>query len=342
MLNQTKTLKTERAILLPVFALAGILIVSFAAALKFGTPVLEWRTITSVLFEPSGEKIEQIVVREIRLPRYLLGLMVGALLGVSGTLMQGALNNRLAGPELLGITAGSSLIMASITVLRLPVPFQLQPLFALVGGLAGGAIIVLSSRGNKGATSILLVGMTVSAMLNGLLVVLIALGTSNDVNLLYTYLFGSLANRSWEHVERIVPWFAIMLPTAMLLARSVNLLQLGDEAASGLGMKVGRTRLLLLVTCVLLVAVTVAQCGPIGYISLLAPHMTRAMLRTTDARFVLPVSAICGSVLLSAADGVARLLFAPLEIPAGVWTTLIGGSVFLLYILIRRGGGVIG
>lgn len=335
-------MKTGRNFILPVFALVVILAASFAAGMRYGTPVLDWNVVWSALFAPGGEELEQILVSELRLPRYLLGLMVGALLGASGTLMQGALNNRLAGPELLGISAGASLVVAAVMVLRLPVPFQLQPLMALAGGLAGGAIVVLAARGSRRAAGMLLVGMSVSAMLNGLLVVLIALGTSNDVNLLYTYLLGSLANRSWEHVDRLIPWFVIMLPVAMLLARSVNLMQLGDDAATGLGMNVGRTRMLLLVICALLVAVTVAQCGPIGYISLLAPHLTRAMFRTTDARLVLPVSAICGAVLLSAADGFARLLFAPLEIPVGVWTTLLGGSVFLLYVLLRRGGGPVG
>ncbi|WP_373233082.1 FecCD family ABC transporter permease [Cohnella sp.] len=342
MSNRSPVMKTGRNFILPVFALVVILAASFAAGMRYGTPVLDWNVVWSALFAPGGEELEQILVSELRLPRYLLGLMVGALLGASGTLMQGALNNRLAGPELLGISAGASLVVAAVMVLRLPVPFQLQPLMALAGGLAGGAIVVLAARGSRRAAGMLLVGMSVSAMLNGLLVVLIALGTSNDVNLLYTYLLGSLANRSWEHVDRLIPWFVIMLPVAMLLARSVNLMQLGDDAATGLGMNVGRTRMLLLVICALLVAVTVAQCGPIGYISLLAPHLTRAMFRTTDARLVLPVSAICGAVLLSAADGFARLLFAPLEIPVGVWTTLLGGSVFLLYVLLRRGGGPVG
>ncbi|MCR2807511.1 FecCD family ABC transporter permease [Paenibacillus soyae] len=342
MSNRNPIMKTGRTLILPVFALAAVLAATFAAGMKYGTPVIDWNVVWSAVLAPGGEELEHILVSEIRLPRYIIGLMTGALLGASGTLMQGALNNRLAGPELLGISAGASLVIAAVTVLRLPVPFQLQPLLALAGGLAGGAIVVLASRGSRGVAGMLLVGMSVSAMLNGLLVVLIALGTSNDVNLLYIYLLGSLANRSWEHVDRLIPWFAVMLPVAMLLARSVNLLQLGDDAATGLGMKVGRTRMLLLVTCALLVAVTVAQCGPIGYISLLAPHLTRAMLRTTDARLVLPVSAICGAALLSAADGFARLMFAPMEIPVGVWTTLLGGSVFLLYVLIRRGGGPVG
>ncbi|WP_317890700.1 FecCD family ABC transporter permease [Paenibacillus arenilitoris] len=314
----------------------------FAVSLKHGTPALEWKTLLSILFTDGGEELERTIVREIRLPRVLLGLLVGALLGASGTLMQGALNNRLAGPELLGISAGASFAVAAITVLHLSVPFQLQPLLALAGGLAGGAAVVLAAKGSKGTTGMLLIGMSVSAMLNGLLIVLIAMGTSNDVNLLYTYLLGSLANRSWEHVGRILPWFVVMLPVSLLLARSVNLLQLGDETASGLGLKVDRSRIILLVASALLVAITVAQCGPIGYISLLAPHLTRAALRSQDARLVVPVSALCGAALLTAADGIARLLLAPMEIPVGVWTTLIGGSIFLLYLLGRKGGRVRG
>ncbi len=334
--------KIGRKIILPVFVLLGVLAGVSIISLKQGIPVLEWKTLLSILFTNGGEELERIIVREIRLPRLFLGLLVGALLGASGTLMQGALNNRLAGPELLGISAGASFAVAAVTVLHLPVPFRLQPLLALVGGIAGGIAVVLAARGSKGATGMLLIGMSVSAILNGLLIVLIVMGTSNDVTLLYTYLLGSLANRSWEHVERIVPWFVVMLPVALLLSRSVNLLQLGDETASGLGLKVERSRIALLVACALMVGITVAQCGPIGYISLLAPHLTRAALRTQDARLIVPVSALCGSVLLTVADGIARLILAPMEIPVGVWTTLIGGSILLLYLLGRRGGDIRG
>ncbi|WP_036718828.1 FecCD family ABC transporter permease [Paenibacillus harenae] len=333
---------TGRRILLPVFILFASLAALFAVGVKWGTPVLEWSELASALLKESGDELKRTVLLDIRLPRLSLGLMVGAMLGASGTLMQGAMNNRLAGPELLGISAGASLAVASIMVLRLPVPFQLHPLLALGGGLAGGAVVMLAARGSKGGTGMLLIGMSVTAILNGLLIVLIVMGTSNDVNLLYSYLLGSLANRSWEHVGRMLPWFVVMLPVAMVFTRAVNLLQLGDETASGLGMKVDRTRLAILIVCALLVAVTVAQCGPIGYVSLLAPHLTRAVLRSQDARLVLPVSALCGAALLTAADQIARLLFAPLEIPVGIWTTLVGGSIFLLFLLRRRGSDIHG
>lgn len=321
---------------LPVAVMLTVLILTALIALKLGTPALSWKRLFEALATDEGERLARVIVREIRLPRFLLGMMVGALLAVAGALMQGAMNNRLAGPDLLGVSAGASLAAAAITVLHLPIPYGLHPLLALAGGLAGGTVVMLAARGSTGAVGLLLIGMSVSAILSGLLIVLIAMGTSNDVNLLYAYLLGSLANRGWDHLERLLPWFVVLLPVSMPFARALNLLQLGDESASGLGLKVDRMRMLMLVVCAALVAATVAQCGPIGFVSLLAPHLTRAVLRSADARIVLPVCAVCGAALLAVADQIARLLLAPLEIPVGVWTTLVGGSVFLLFVL-RRG-----
>jgi iron complex transport system permease protein len=184
----------------------------------------------------------------------------------------------------------------------------------------------------------LLIGMAVSAMLNGLLIVLIALGTSNDVNLLYTYLLGSLANRGWDHTLRLLPWALIALPATLLFTRALNLLQLGNEAAAGLGVSVQRTRIALLILCTVLVAITVAGCGPIGYIALIAPHLVRAVTGARDAAIVLPLSALCGGAVLAAADTAGRLLTYPLEMPVGVWTTLLGGTFCLLYFVRRKGG----
>lgn len=324
--------------LLPVFSFAIMLVILFGFGMKLGEPDMSWAKLYHILFLGGGEEVEQIIVKEIRLPRFLLGMMVGALLGAAGTLMQGAMNNRLAGPELLGVSAGASLGMAAIMVLHIPIPFQLHPMIALCGGLLGGLFVVLSAKGSRGATVMLLIGMSVTAILNGLLIVLIALGTSNDVNLLYSYLLGSLANRNWDHAMRLAPWAVLALPATFLFARSMNLLQLGDETASGMGLKVAQTRIMVLIACALLVAITVAQCGPIGYIALLAPHLTRLALGTLDAHFILPGSALCGAILLTAADMAARLLLYPMEIPVGVWTTLLGGTCFLFLFLKQRGG----
>ncbi|WP_309119451.1 iron ABC transporter permease [Paenibacillus sp.] len=327
-----------RSVLLPILLILVVL-ASSAAQAALGTPNLTWGELFGIVFRNEGEPLARTIVLEMRLPRAALGVLIGAMLGASGTLVQGAMNNRLAGPELLGVSSGASLAMGAIAVLQLPVSWHAQPLFALLGGMAGGVCVLLAARGSRGAVGMLLIGMTVSAILNGTLILLIALGTSNDVNQLYLYLLGSLANRSWEHVERTLPWFAAMAPMAFLYLRTLNVMQLGDDVAAGLGVNVERSRRAILALCTGFVGVTVAQCGPIGFISLLAPHLARSMLGTNDARLTLPFSMLCGGALLVSADAVARLLLYPAEIPVGVWTTLLGGSCFLI-LMVRRQGGV--
>lgn len=332
----------RRSILLPIFLFSLLLAAVVVINVSSGSPVVSWHELIGIIFSHTGNELQRTVIWEMRIPRIVLGLLVGIMLGAAGTLMQGAMNNKLAGPELLGVSSGASLAMAAVTVLHLPVAVLIHPVITLFGGLAGGLCVVLTARGSRGTAGMLLIGMAISAILNGLLIILISLATSNDINLLYTYLLGSLANRSWEHVMLMLPWTIVVLPFAFFFTRTVNLLRLGDEAASGLGVKVLRARVCILTICTGLVAITVAQCGPIGYIALIAPHLIRSMLGTLDTRLVLPLSAICGGVLLVAADTVARLLFYPMEIPVGVWTTLLGGGFFLLLFVKRQGGGVSG
>ncbi len=301
--------------------------------LAYGSPTLSVPELARIMFGRGGEELQRIIVLDMRVPRLVLGLLVGAMLGAAGTIMQGAMNNVLAGPELLGVSSGSSLAIAIIAVLHLPLPLTSYPVFALLGGLLGGCLVVLAAKGSHGAISMLLIGLAVSAVLNGMLIILIALGTSNDVNLLYLYLLGSLANRHWDHVLHTIPWFLVAIPLSLACIRLLNVLRLGDESAASLGVSILRVRIAMLVLCTLLVAVTVAQCGPIGYISLLAPHLTRFWLGTVDAKAVLPLSMLVGAVLLVAADTAARIFLYPIEIPVGIWTTLLGGGSFLVLVL---------
>ncbi|MFW5825591.1 MAG: FecCD family ABC transporter permease, partial [Marinobacter sp.] len=147
-------------------------------------------------------------------------------------------------------------------------------------------------------------------------------------------LVGSLTGRDWTHLGLVWPWLAVGLPVAMALARSLNLLQLGDEIAQGLGLAVFRTRVLLMLVAIALTASVVAVCGPIGFVALIAPHMVRGLLRTTDARQVLPISALLGALLLTVSDLLARELFSPTELPVGLVTVALGSPVALF--LLRR------
>lgn len=321
--------------LLALLVVLGVIVA--LCALKAGYPALSWQELFRIVYAHGGSVLERISVLEIRLPRIILGALAGAMLGISGVLLQSGLRNPLASPELIGVSAGSSLMAAAITVLHLPIAFGLRPLLGLLGGLAGGGIVLAALRGRYESATIILMGTAVTAMLNGLVVWLVTMGTQNDVNLLYTYLLGSLAGRSWQHVAHLLPWAVVALPASFLFAGPLNLLRLGDERAEALGQHVVRVRLLMLVASVVLVAAVVAQCGPIGYIALLGPHITRAVLQTTDARLIVPFSAAVGAVLLISADLLAKIAFMPQEVPVGLWTTMLGVPVLLvLFIALRR------
>lgn len=316
-------------------ALLLFTVIALASGLSLatGTPALSVGQLWEVL-AGGGERVARITVLQLRLPRLCLGALAGAALALSGTLLQGALRNPLAGPELLGVSAGASAAMAAIIILSLPIPFWLQPWCALAGGLLGGAMVLATTRITRDPVRLILVGAATSALLNALVITLLSLGNRNSISLLFLFLLGSLANRTWEHVGMVLPWALLAIPLALLCSRPLNLLQLGDDLAEGLGLRVGLTRLLLMLLGTALVAAVVAVCGPVGWVALLAPHLVRRALGTSDARLVLPLAALTGATLLIAADLLGRLVFAPVELPVGLWTTLVGGPILLL--LLRR------
>jgi iron complex transport system permease protein len=302
-------------------------------SLMLGTPAVTSRELSEIA-RGGGVPLNRLIVTQLRLPRLVLGILAGAMLALSGTLLQDTMRNPLGGPELLGVTSGATFVVAAITLLHLPVRLALIPWLALAGGLAAGAVVVLSVGRISDPIRLVLTGAALTALLNAGIFVLISYGNTNDIALLYMFLVGSLANRSWDYVMLVLPWAIVGIPMALLCARALNLLQLGDDVAHGLGLQVGRVRLLTLTLGAALVSAVVAVAGPISFIALLAPHLARRLLGTSDARQVLPVAALLGAVLLCAADLLARRAFAPLDLPVGVFTTIIGGPVLL--VLLRR------
>jgi iron complex transport system permease protein len=309
--------------------LAGIGLLSLLS----GTPQLSlpdlWRIING-----GGTTLARVVVLQLRLPRLTLAMLAGTMLALSGAMLQDSLRNALAGPELLGVSAGATVVVAAITILHLAVVFSAIPWLALIGALTGGGVVILAARQTRDAVRLVLTGAALSALLNASVIIFMSLGSQNDISVLFLFLVGSLANRTWQHVYLVLPWVAIGIPLALLCMRPLNVLRLGDDVARGLGLPVMGVRLLILVLSAALVAAVVAVCGPISFIALLAPHLARRILKTTDAQAILPCSALIGALLLSGADLFARIAFAPLELPVGVWTTLVGGPFLLL--LLRR------
>jgi iron complex transport system permease protein len=324
----------RRASILLLIAGCGVLLAGIALlSLLSGTPQLSLPDLWQIV-NGDGSALARVVVLQLRLPRLALAMLAGAMLALSGTMLQDALRNALAGPELLGVSAGATVVVAAITILHLAVIFSAIPWLALAGALIGGGIVILAARRTQDAVRLVLTGAALTALLNASVIVFMSLGSQNDISVLFLFLVGSLANRTWQHVYLVLPWAAIGIPLALLCARPLNVLGLGDDVARGLGLPVMSVRLLILVLSAALVAAVVAVCGPISFIALLAPHLARRILKTTDARAILPCAALIGAVLLSGADFFARMAFAPQELPVGIWTTLVGGPFLLL--LLRR------
>jgi iron complex transport system permease protein len=301
--------------------------------LLVGTPNLSPPELR-VIANGGGTSLVRVVVLQLRLPRLVLAILAGAMLALSGALLQDSLQNPLAGPELLGVSAGATIVVAAITILHLAVIFAVVPWLALTGGLVGSGIVILTMRQTRDSVRLVLTGAALTALLNASVIIFISLGSQNDITLLFLFLVGSLANRTWIDVNLVLPWAVVSIPLALLCSRPLNMLQLGDDVARGLGLPVLRVRLLILLLGTALTAAVVAVCGPISFIALLAPHLARRILKSTDARAVLPCAALIGAVLLSGADLFARQAFAPQELPVGIWTTVIGGP--FLIVLLRR------
>ncbi len=326
-----------------VLIATGLLLCIAAAAslsLAKGIPALSIPEAWGILRGDEAERLAQLAVRELRAPRVVLAIISGAALGLAGAMMQDGLRNPLAAPELLGVASGASLAIAIVTLFQVPLLLVLHPWVALAGGLLAGAVVIIAARGARSPLQVVLVGVAVTVLINACIIALISLaGTSGSVLVLFFFLLGSLANRTWEHVWIVAPWVAVCLPLGLLLARPLNTLRLGDHAARSLGMGVGRVRTLVLMLGAGLVAAVVAVTGPIGWIGLLAPHLSRRALRSEDPRRVLAFSALTGAALLAMADVGAKLLIAPAETPVGLWTAVVGGPVLLVLLRDRILGG---
>lgn len=321
-------------------ALIGLVAVTAGAALVLlhltsGTPPLSPGEVGQA-FGADPDDPTRLIVVDIRLTRVIVGVLAGAALGTVGALLQDGLRNPLATPELLGVSGGAALVVAVITVLHAPVPQVAMPLLATVGGIAIGlAVVVASARASEPAT-LLLVGVASSTFLSGCVIAIVTLGRPSDVGLFYQFLLGSLANRSWDSVWTVLTLVVVGFPLAVALTPSLNTMRLGDAVASGLGVRVGLVRNAVLALGGLLTAGVVAVAGPIGFVALLAPHLTRLVLGTVDARWVVPLSGVVGAVLLLAADTLGRAAVQPREVAVGVWTVLVGAPALLVLLRLPR------
>jgi iron complex transport system permease protein len=280
-----------------------------------------------------GDPLHQTILWELRLPRILAALVVGAALGLSGALLQGMLRNGLADPFVLGISAGSGLV--AIACISLNVLSVWVPLGAWIGAIFTAALVYGLGYlgGGLAIERLILAGVAVSSLFGAIQTSLLLLADDGRIQAALNWLIGSLNGRGWAEVSMAGPYVGVALIGGCLLARPLNLLNLGDELAVGLGTSLVRSRLLIGAIASLLAASAVSMAGLIGFVGLIVPHGVR-LLVGSDYRWILPFSALGGAWVLTFADLVSRL--GAIELPVGAVTALLGSPLFI-GLLYRQG-----
>jgi iron complex transport system permease protein len=271
------------------------------------------------------------IVNELRLPRVAVGLLVGLAFGISGAIFQSLVQNELASPDVIGITAGSGAAAVIMIVLFGASATQLS-VAALAGGLATAACIYLLAY-RKGITGyrLILVGIGFAALLGALIEYLMLRARDQELQRANIWLVGSLNGRGWDQAAPLALALVVLVPSAVVLRRQLRGLQLGDDAAAGLGLRVGRAKLLILLVGVALAALATAAAGPVAFVAFVSAPIARRLLANGDPGLV--VSGIFGALLLSAADTVARLGIGDIELPVGIITGILGAP-YLVWLLI--------
>ncbi len=290
---------------------------------------------------------EALVVLNIRMPRLLLGALVGAALAISGALMQGLFRNPLADPGLVGVSAGAGLAAAATIVLGdrllagmgmgIKLPFAALPFGAFFGGLISTlALYLIATReGRTSVATMLLAGVALGALAGSLTGLLAYISDDRQLRDLTFWSMGSLGGASWSKLSVVAPIVLPLLVAVPFLARGLNALMLGEAEAFHLGIPVQRIKAMAVVLVALSVGASVAAAGVIGFVGIVVPHLIRLLIGP-DHRLLLPLSAIGGATLLVGADIVARLIVVPAELPIGIVTAFIGAP-FFLWLLLRRG-----
>ena len=343
---------------LALAAVAALAVAATLASLALGAVAIPPERVLRVLWaglsegsgaarEP-GLAREALIVLNIRLPRTIVGLLVGAGLAVSGALMQGLFRNPLADPGLIGVSAGAALAAATVIVLGdaiLPagrLPFAVLPVGAFLGALASTFALygIATRQGRTSIATMLLAGIALAALAGAGTGLLAYLSDDRQLRDLTFWTLGSLGGATWTKLAVVAPAILPVLVAVPFLGRSLNALVLGEAEAFHLGVDVQRVKRLAVVLVAVAVGAGVATAGVIGFVGIVVPHLVRLVVGPAH-RLLLPASGLLGGALLVAADVLARLVAAPAELPIGILTAGIGAP-FFLWLLLRRDAGLDG
>lgn len=330
--------KKRRGNIIVLLILAVLLAAFFIISMNTGYTRLSPADTIRTLFG-GGTHNENLILFRFRLPRIIVSILVGAGLALSGCIIQGISQNALADPGLLGINAGAGLTViiyvlffgasTMISVFTLP--------FLALAGAGGAAVLIycLSYKNGEGIAPmrLILTGIAVQAGISALTTVLVIRLDETQFNFVATWQAGGIWGSSWRFVLSLLPWLLLLLPYILYKARTLDVLNMGNEVAQSLGVPVETERRRLLTVSVALAAACVSVSGGIGFVGLIAPHLARRLVGPRHA-ILLPVCALTGMVLLSAADMLARIILQPAELPTGILVAVIGAPYFL-YLLTK-------
>ncbi len=307
--------------------LAVFIVLGTTAGVAFGPTSIGFQRLMTAFFSTSDQTAE-IVVWSLRLPRVVAALIVGACLGLAGALLQISTRNPLGDPQLFGLGGGAAIVQALVLagVVRTG-PWGLVAL-SVAGSLIGAAVIAaFASREDVGPARLALIGVSVGA-----LALAVATGILTHAHVFtqqsLALLGGSVANRNWQDIFPALPFLALGAAIAVLVAARLNILVLGDRIAASLGVNPSRTRLAATAAAGILAGTAVGIAGVVGFVGLLVPHVTRAIVGT-DSRAVIAISIPMGAALVLVADQAARLGFMPSEVPVGLVTTALGAPLMI-------------
>ncbi|MGM7723999.1 FecCD family ABC transporter permease [Metabacillus sp. Hm71] len=287
-----------------------------------------------------GTDMENLFVFSFRLPRIMVALLVGICLATAGAILQGLIRNPLASPDIIGITGGGSVAVVVFLMLfsdknnALTVSIEWMPVAAFLGAtLLGLLVYLLSWKNGSSSIRLVLIGIGLSMLTQSLTTLFMIRGPIYQAAQANVWITGTVYAATWEQVRVMLPVVLILLVICMISVRNVNIQELGDELATGVGSAVQKNRLFLLILSTALTGIAVAFAGAISFVGLMAPHIGRRLVGSSFGS-LLPVSALIGAILVMVADLIGRSLFSPLEVPAGVFTAAIGAPYFI-YLLFK-------
>lgn len=319
-----------QALAVTALLLLGLLAL-FLVSIVTGSYSVGWNDVIRTLTGSSVSTAIDNVVWEFRLPRMLVASFVGAMMALSGAALQNVTRNGLADPSLVGVSQGAALAVVTLVIAYPDVPPGLRPPAAFVGALLTATLVQsLSSGGRRNGSSIrfILLGIGVAAFMSALTTALLTYGDIHQASAALAWLAGSINAASWSDAWLLAIVLFVLTPALVALSRPVAALQLGEDTAIGLGAPVRLSRYALITLSVALAAVATAVVGPLGFVGLIAPHAARRLAHA-GVGLTLIVTGLTGALLVTGADLAGRALFAPIQIPAGIVTAIVGVPVFV-------------